>query len=98
MQTFSDFLIYFLLIGIFLFYFFSKEHKKRVFKSKEPAEKKAAALSKKENISSFPNIKKVQEEVEKKSKIKKSILKSKIKAKNLKDIVILSEIFQRPYL
>ena len=99
MQTFSDFLIYFLFIGIFLIYFFSKEAKKRVFKSKKSIEKKAVSFSKNQNISSFPPLKKVLEEEEepkKKSKIKKSILKSKIKAKNLKDLVILSEIFQKP--
>ena len=77
MQTFSDFLIYFVFIGIFLFYFFSKEHKKKVFKSKEPAEKKVVVFSKNENISSFPPLKKVQEEFEKKSKIKNQSQKPK---------------------
>ena len=99
MQTVSDFFIYFVLIGILTIYFLMKEDKKKIFKNKDIAEeKKVASFSNKENISSFPPLEKNQEELKEKGRIKKHSFKSKIKARNLKEAIVLAEIFKRPYL
>ncbi len=91
----------FFTIVILLVYFLFKEDKARLLKNKHKnkaknAEKEKVAFSREEESSSFRRLKKLRRSLKKTAKLKKVSLKSKIKAKNLKDIVVFTEIFRRP--